>query len=195
MTDDITLWIAKSRDADEQAAQAIWEEYFERLTSYARRKLSSMPRRSTDEEDIAVSAMNSFFQGMKKGRFLPSDRDELWRLLTTITVRKATAELRKHYAQKRGRGVVRGESVFEAMAPDADHFGINEVMGENNLGMMSEKLSLTCTEMLDQLQDEPLRSIATLRLEGFSSQEIAEKLGVSLATIKRKLARIREIWS
>lgn len=195
MSDDITQLIARARQTDDAAAVAIWDIYFDKLTLYARRKLLAMPRRAADEEDVVLSAMNSFFEGAKKGKFQPRDRDELWKLLATITVRKATAQLRKHYAQKRGGGEVRGESVFMKPGDDSDKFGIDQILDDKQLPAMSLKLAGTCAELLEQLGDDSMRQIAMMRLEGFSNEEIANKLDVSLATVKRKLKRVRETWA
>lgn len=195
MSDEITQWIAQAKKTDEDAAAAIWDAYFEKLVAYARRKLSSMPRRAADEEDVVLSAMNSFFRGARNGQLNPKDRNELWKLLATITVRKATAQLRKHHAQKRGGGEVRGESVFIKAGDQSGNPGINDVFDEKQIPQMSSELIGTCDEMLEQLGDDTLRQIALLRLEGHGNNEIAESLSVSLATVKRKLKLIREMWS
>ena len=50
------------------AAQKIWERYFQRLVGLARKKLEGVPRRSFDEEDVALSAFDSFFRGVATGR-------------------------------------------------------------------------------------------------------------------------------
>ena len=194
MKDDITNWIAEAKNSDPQGAERIWDRYFEQLVAFARRKLTALPRRAVDEEDVALSAMDSYFQGLKQGRFQPRDRDELWKLLATITVRKATRELRRHYAAKRGGGGVRGESVFSA-APESEQPGINEVMAADQMANMSQQLTATCREMLEKLPEDSLRELAQLRMAGFSNTEISEKLNVSPATTKRRLAKIREIWS
>ena len=90
MDDDITQWIGKLAEQRGEAAEVIWREYFEKLVRLARRKLESLPRRAFDEEDVAISAMNSFFKAADAGRFPKlEDRDDLWRILVTITVRKA----------------------------------------------------------------------------------------------------------
>ena len=47
---------------------------------------------------------------------------------------------------------------------------------------------------LKQLDNESLCRVALLKLEGYTNDEIAEKLGVSRRTIDRKLAGIRAIW-
>jgi hypothetical protein len=58
-----------------------------------------------DEEDAALSAFNSFCQGVADGRFpLLADRDDRWRLLVVLTVRKAIDQAKRHGAQKRGGG-------------------------------------------------------------------------------------------
>jgi len=45
------------------------------------------------------------------------------------------------------------------------------------------------------LSDDTLRSVATLRLEGYSNEEAAAKLDVSVRTVERKLRIIRQVWS
>lgn len=45
-----------------------------------------------------------------------------------------------------------------------------------------------------RMTDDLQRGIAQLRLEGFSNQEIAQKLNISLRTVERKLGLIREAW-
>ena len=51
-----------------------------------------------------------------------------------------------------------------------------------------------CRRLLAQLEDEQLRQIAQWKVEGFTNEEIAAKLGRSLPTVERKLARIRCLW-
>ena len=58
--EEVTQWIAKLHDGDDEAVAVIWERYFDKLVKYARRKLDGTPRRHADEEDVALSAMHSF---------------------------------------------------------------------------------------------------------------------------------------
>ena len=48
--------------------------------------------------------------------------------------------------------------------------------------------------LLAQLEDEQLRQIAQWKVEGFTNEEIAAKLGRAVSTVERKLARIRRLW-
>jgi DNA-directed RNA polymerase specialized sigma24 family protein len=51
-----------------------------------------------------------------------------------------------------------------------------------------------CQRLLDCLPDDTLRALALGKLEGSSNAELAQRLGCSLATIGRKLDRIRHVW-
>ena len=50
-----------------------------------------------------------------------------------------------------------------------------------------------CSQLLGCLSDD-CRQIALCKLDGFSNDEIAEKLNVAPRTIERKLASIRGAW-
>ena len=179
--------------SDEQAAE-IWNEFFPKLAGIARKKLGALPRRASDEEDVVLSAMNSFFVGVKKGRFEITDRSELWRLLITITARKAAKHCRQHFAQKRGGGQVRGESVF--LNPNGDEqIGIGRVAGSSEVPCTVEQVERVCEELFDQLDDEKLKQTAMLRMEGYSNQEISDQMGCSKSRTKQRISRIKQIWS
>ena len=82
----VTLWIDRLRTGDSRAAQELWERYFRRLVGLARGKLQGKRRGAADEEDVALSAFDSFCRGANEGRFPQlHDRDDLWHLLVAIT--------------------------------------------------------------------------------------------------------------
>ncbi len=193
--DEITPWLSGIAKGDERAAQQIWERYYEQLVRLADRKLGSGARRVSDEEDVALSAMHSFFRGATAGRFPQlDDRHDLWKLLVTITARKAIAHQRRRCRQKRGGGTVRGESVFRR-ADDSDAPGINDVLGQSPTPQFAAQINEECARLLECLDDESLRDIALRKLEGYSNGEIAEQMNCATRTIERKLARIRNKWS
>ncbi len=195
--DELSESISQVLNVDLQDAERIWNEYFPRLMRFAQKRMGSIPRRSFDEEDIALSAMNSFFRGQQAGRFeqLQGD-DDIWRLLVTITARKITAERRRATAQKRGGGAVRGESIFGgALGEQSWCEGLAQIMDENQMPESASQIAKTCDALLSQLPDEKLKQTALLRMEGYSNQEISDKLGCSLARTKQRLARVKEIWS
>ena len=99
----VTCWFRELERGNLDAAQPLWERYFPELVRLARKKLGGAPRRAADEEDVALSAMNSFFDAAQQGRFPNlSDRDDLWRLLLRMTSRRATDLNRHETCQRRG---------------------------------------------------------------------------------------------
>ena len=106
----ITAWIDQLRAGDRAAAQHLWQGYFHRLVDLARQKLCRAPRGMADEEDVALSAFDSFIRGAEKGRFPQlADRDDLWHLLLVIIKRKAVDHVNHERRDKRGGGKVRHE--------------------------------------------------------------------------------------
>jgi hypothetical protein len=63
----VSHWIQRlSAGEKELPAQQLWERYFGRLVSLARASLGTLPIRFADEEDVALSAFDSFCcQAMK----------------------------------------------------------------------------------------------------------------------------------
>src|SRR5262245_35266235 len=101
----VTRWLEKAQAGDNEAAQQLWQRYFGRLVGLARARLRGLARSLADEEDVALSAFDSFYRGVERGRFPQlNDRDDLWRLLVVITARKAANLIRDESRQKRGGG-------------------------------------------------------------------------------------------
>jgi len=195
MSEIVSQWLLRLADGDGDTAQEIWNDYFGKLVSLARQKLGGIPRRDYDEEDVAISAMHSFYQGMMQQKFdHVRNRNDLWKLLVTITVRKAAARRRSYFAQKRGGGRVRGESIFGHQDKEKEEGGLARVLGTEPTPELAADVAENCRQMLDQLQDETLRRIALWTLEGYRPEEIAGKLGCVRRTVERKLERIRAIW-
>src|SRR5262245_43166917 len=102
----VTHWLGQLQAGDPAAAQPLWQRYFRRLVGLARQRLRHAPRRAADEEDVALSAFDSFCRGAEQGKFPRlHDRDNLWRLLVALTARKAVDLIRHEDRQKRGGGL------------------------------------------------------------------------------------------
>jgi len=193
--DEITSWMTKLSAGDSRAAQALWDEYFQRLTHFARKKFDKLPCRVADEEDVALSVINSLCRGVADGRFPQlNDRQDLWRVLVTIAARKIVTQMRRQQAGKRGGGKVRGESVFVNVDGDGSA-GIEQVLGREPTPELAGMVAEDCQRLFDALGDDSLRQIAQFKLEGYTNDEIAAQLDCATRTIERKLERIRAIWS
>jgi RNA polymerase sigma factor (sigma-70 family) len=181
----------------QRAQQAIWERFFQQLVVVARRKLGSSPRRVKDEEDVVISAMESFYAGAAQGRFPDlRDRDGLWPLLVMITARKAYNQVRDERAQKRGGGRVRGDSVWVGWGVDEEDAQLADfAFDDKPTPEMAAELSEECSRLLNLLPDDSMRRIAELKLQGSTTHEIATQLGISPRTLERRLQSIRQIWA
>jgi RNA polymerase sigma factor (sigma-70 family) len=192
----VTRWVEALKGGDDDAAGRLWRRYFDSLVRLARARLGPVPRAAADEEDVALSAFHSLCAGAAQGRFTRLDgRDDLWRLLATITVRKALDQLRRQRRQKRGGGRVLGEADLTGAQPGYDVNGLDWLeSGEPTpelVALLGEQYRL----LLEGLPDPSLREVARLRLEGYDGDEIAERLGCNRRTVVRKLDRIRRTWS
>ena len=191
----VTHWLGALKGGDAAAAQRLWERYFDRLVRLARAKLGAMPRGAADEEDVALSAFHSFCQGATRGRFPRlDDRDNLWRLLVTNTARKALDQVRRQARQKRGGGRVLVGSAQAGGEDDTDGAGLDQVVGQEPTPQFAAMVADECRRLLAALDDETLRQVALLRMEGYSDEEIAARVDCSLRTVSRKLALIRKAW-
>lgn len=192
----ITRLFADLKAGREAAADELWTLYFDRLVQVAKRRLSTVPKRVADEEDVALSVFKSLCAGVARGRFAEHvRRDDLWRLLLHLTRQKAAGYVREQTRQKRGGGEVRGESAFlnantKSAAGDIAEFVIDEPTPEY-IAMMNEEH----VRLLTLLPDESLRDVAIRRMQGESNEEIALARDVSVRSIERKLNLIRESWN
>ena len=192
----VTHWIAALESGDEEAARALWQRYFDSLVKVARQQLDGAPRRVADEEDVALSVFRCLCEGAAGGRFGKlSDRDDLWRLLVSITVQKAIDQRRRLAAKRRGGGKVRGDSVFANAGGASPHAGLDRIASDEPtqelLALLAEQHEL----LLRSLTDETLRRTALLRMEGRTNEEIAQRLGITPRSVERKMQRIRSRWN
>ncbi|MEW4489269.1 sigma-70 family RNA polymerase sigma factor [Thalassoglobus sp. JC818] len=180
---------------DQDAIQRLFEKYYLPMVKFARSKMAGISRRVADEEDIAQSAFHSFCSSAMAGNFPElNDRDNLWRILTTLINRKVIDHYHHDRRQKRGGGVVRGDSVFLG-GTESGPVGIVEWADNEPTPEAAAEMAETCCLLLDQLGDDNLKNVALMKLEGHTNDEIAEHLKSSRRTVHRWLKQIRDKWS
>ena len=184
----VTRWLGQLQRGETEAAEQLWQRYFLRLVGLARKKLQGGQRRAADEEDVALSAFDSFCRNAEAGRFPQlTDRDSLWRLLMLLTVRKASHLLRDEGRQKRGGSVtVAGESEEDQL--------LDQALSREPSPDFAAQVAEEYQRLLRALGDAELESVALGRMEGYTVDEIATRLGCAPRSVKRKLQLIRSIW-
>jgi DNA-directed RNA polymerase specialized sigma24 family protein len=194
--ESVTHWLDGLKAGDDDIAR-LWDRYFQRLVRLAGTRLPGHARRAIDEEDIALSAFQSFCERARGGEFPElSNRDDLWRVLFAITVRKAIGAVRHQTRQKRGGGQVQGESALGRKGDaDADAEGLARFLSREPSPADAAEFADQLEALFARLDDLTLGVIAFQRLQGLSSQEIAGSLEISTRTVDRKLQLIRALWT
>jgi DNA-directed RNA polymerase specialized sigma24 family protein len=181
----ITQCMRDLEDSDrprrDDAARELWEYFFADLTCYARRRLRAMhaPTGVADEEDAAERAFTKVCRAMEAGRLKLGHRVDLHRVLRSATGREVLNLLHR---ARRSAGTTSDEFILSQIPTTA---------------LPPELLLLAldaCQRLLGLLEGGTLRRVALWKLAGWTNEAIRAKLGCSLATVERALARIRETW-
>ncbi len=194
--ESVTQWIHALRQRDDAgAARHLWNRYFQSLVTHMRTRISSHFRRTSDEEDVALSAIDTLFKGIRADRFPDlDDRDSLWSLLLTLADRRATRHFRRETSQKRGGGNVRNLATFDqasrGVPPPIDQLADMSPSPEY-AAMLTDELEF----QLKQLDNPLLRDMALLELEGYSPKEIQDRLQLgSERSYFRKKKLLQTLW-
>jgi DNA-directed RNA polymerase specialized sigma24 family protein len=193
--ESVTHWIHQLKEGERAAVQKLWEGYFSHLVQQTRQWLRHAPTAAAEAEDVALSAFDSFCRRAEQGRFPKLiDRDDLWQLLVVIAFRKACNQI-KHEARRQPRnGRVVHASALEAEGEGEGPLFANLIGREPDPGLAAQTAG-EYRELLAKLSNEQLRDIAVWKLDGFTNEEIAEKIGRSVVTVERKLSLIRKAWA
>lgn len=150
----VTIWIERLKAGESTAAEPLFAAYFQRLVELARRHLRGLRGATADEEDVALSAFDTFCRAAEAGRFPRlEDRDDLWQLLLMITARKAVDLRRRESRAKRGGGkVIPASALADDPEEAADAFAA--VMGREPTPELAVQAAEECRRLLQQLGDE-----------------------------------------
>jgi len=185
----------RSGDAAERdlAARLIWQRYFRDLLELARNNLNKRIRRREDEEDVLQSMYKSFCLRQQRGEFELAGRDALWKLLVTITLRKARNAAKKQSRDK--RDITREQTTADRDESESAHWALEQMDAAGPSPAEAAELNEALERRLEALADPELRQIALWRLEGYTNREIADRLDCTERSIERRLERIRSKWT
>jgi DNA-directed RNA polymerase specialized sigma24 family protein len=180
----VTVVIDDLKKGDRAALAKLWKRYFESLVRKTRWRLKAIPRLAADDEDVALSAFDSFFRALENDRFPDlHDRNDLWQILVMLAGRKAGKRIRKAKTQIEGGGKVVTLDDFK------------DVLSRDPTPEEAAEFADVCERLIAQLKDPILQLVAQLKLEGCSNEDIARKLNLVTRSVERKLSAIRSIWA
>ena len=181
--ENTTEWITRLKSGDESAMEELVDAFYDRLVRLAKHRMVGMPPQVADDEGAVISALRSFFSCIEDGQFSRvQDDHDLWRVLATITARKAIRQCRVYLKQSGEGGNIKRDF-------DLQNLVSREPSPEAESQMIEE-----FQRRIDSLEDATLRDVVFLKLEGFDAKEIAEKLSLHVRYVQRKLKLVESIW-
>jgi RNA polymerase sigma-70 factor (ECF subfamily) len=178
--------ITRLRAGDERAAAAIFQRFAHGLIVLARDQLDTWMRLREDPEDIVQSVYKSFFSRHAQGQFNLGSWNDLWGLLTLMTLRKCVNRVEYYRAQRRDAAC---ELPLQA---GSEGSGLGwQVIDREPTPLEAVVLMETVQEVLGSMEGDD-RAIIELSLQSHTTEEIAERLGLSKRTVRRVRERLKK---
>jgi len=196
-SESVTEWLEGLKQGESDAAQRIWERYFDRLLRLARARLGPTRSPQVDHDDVVSEAFANFCRAVEAGRFPKlADRDDLWQLLVMLTERRVVDQIRRDRAKKREMPAAAATAAptLDSSAGQVGRATANQIVDDQPTPALAAELAEQLQLLLSALPNDMMRNIVTAKLEGFTNQEISQRLNTSLRNVERKLGLIRRIW-
>jgi RNA polymerase sigma-70 factor, ECF subfamily len=184
--DSFPDFLARLQARDGDAARELFRRFTHQLIALARRRFDGAFKDKVDPEDVVQSAYKSFFLRYGEGGADVANWNSLWGLLTVITLRKCAERVAYHRAECR-------DVAREASAPPGPEDGAPwpEAAGREPTPLEAALLGEAVESLLASL-DGGSRTVIELSLQGYTTQEISERLGLVERTVRRLRERVRE---
>lgn len=184
--ESVTNWFANLKNGREDAVNRLYNHFFEKLVRVGQKQYRNTFAGTScpveDEEDAALSALNTFVAKVRRGEVEDiAHCDQLWGLLVTITIRKVYRQRERANAKARGGG---------AYASDDIDGLVSELPGPEVVAELAD----TYRTAMAAIEDDSLRSLAAMELEGRTRPEMAAATGYTERTVYRKLQLIHKKW-
>jgi len=195
-TELVTTWLENLKENKTEGFEQIWPLFHRRVTALGRKLLTPKLSRVFDEEDLASEVFQKFLGAVQGGQCDQIQSiEELWKYLATITANHAKNRMAAENSLKRGGGNIRGESIFSNGSPNGedeiqrfDRFPNAEDFWQTHLSQDHSQY------FIKSLPDPTLKKLTRMKVDGHQNEEIASELSISVRSVERKLALIRDLW-
>lgn len=183
VSEPFAVLLARSRQGDPQALGELCREYEPRLRTVARVLLGPALRPYLDSMDLVQSVHRSLLIGFREEKFDISTPENLVALALTLLRRKVARHWRRLQRQQRLDAAHSSDEILPKILSD-----LSSPEGDPaQVAQFRDLLGEVCRQL-----DATERQILDLRLEGFTTAEIAQQLGMNHVTVRVRLTRLRE---
>jgi RNA polymerase sigma-70 factor (ECF subfamily) len=185
LKDSFPEFLVRLRAGDSAAPRELLQRFTRQLIALARGRFGPPVRHKVDPEDVVQSAYKSFFRRYGAGNLDAGNWNSLWGLLTLITLRKCAERVAYHRAECR-------DSAREVSCPIDEEEKVPWLEAISREPTPVEAaLMREAVEQLFAGLDGKERPIVELSLQGYTTQEISERLGHPERTVRRLRERVR----
>lgn len=165
--------LARAGAGDSRALGELLRRYERRVHLAARSLLRPALRNVLDSIDLVQSVHRALLPGLQDGRYTFADEEQLVALAVTVLRHKVQRTAKRPPPSPTDPATLPTEPSPEASPPDA---------------AVGEELA---TKLLAELEPDD-RRIVELRMQDYSTPEIAAQLSVSPAILRARLSRLRK---
>ncbi|MCA9218093.1 MAG: sigma-70 family RNA polymerase sigma factor [Planctomycetales bacterium] len=168
---------------DLEAQDRLCRQYEPKLRIVARVLLGPALRPHLDTMDLVQSVHRSLLVGLRDQKFDVSSPEKLVGLASTIVRRKIARKWRRHRRQQRIGGAAResgslADAINLLSSPDG---------GPEEVAQYKDQVEHLCNSLT-----ETERRMLDMRLEGYTSAEVADALGIHAVALRVRWTRLRK---
>jgi RNA polymerase sigma-70 factor (ECF subfamily) len=172
--------VQRIREGDDDAATLFYERYAGRVMGFVQTQASGRLKQQVEPEDLVQSIFKSVFRGMESRGYDAPQGGTLWQLIAVVAIHKVRKNAARRNAAK--RDARRTQSLDS----------VDDINGSETES--TQEMELAVREAITSLSAQE-QAVVNLRLQGYSVEEIAEKLERSQRTVERRLQQAREALS
>lgn len=168
--------LRRIRSGHSDAATDLYRRYARRIQALARKQIGPALGNRVEPDEIVQSVFRTFFRRLTEGHYDVPAGEEIWGLFLVMALNKVRSAARFHGQERRDMGRTERLSHDDQLKTnDDDLVTLQQVIGE----------------LLDDLP-ESHRDVVSLRIDGYTVEEISSKTGLSKRTAERVLQRFRK---
>ncbi len=169
---------------DVEAQESICKQYERQVRIVARVLLGPQLRHHLDSMDLLQSVHKSLLIGIKGDKFSIASSDKLVALAVTIVRRKVARKWRKHRRQLQHKNTASGDIAYLSSILSSI---TNHCTNPIEIAEFDDQLEQLC-QSLPEIE----RKMLEMRLDGFTTGEVAEHLGFHPVAIRVRWTRLRQ---